>query len=65
MDTETLLSHPDQWVTEEQPTNQALPHLTETEANTYEALVEDRFGHHVRLEQERIRFSQVRAAIRP
>jgi hypothetical protein len=65
MDTETLLSHPGQWVTEDQPTNQALPHLTEAEANTYEALVEDRFGHHVRLEQERIRFSQVRAAVRP
>ena len=65
MDTETLLSHPDQWVREELPTDQALPHLDEAEASAYEALVEDRFGQHVRLEQERIRFSRVRAAIQP
>jgi hypothetical protein len=63
MDIETLLAHPLQWVSEEQPSNQALPHLTEVEAETYQALVEDRFGHHVRLEQERVRFSLVREAL--
>jgi hypothetical protein len=65
MDVETLLAHPLQWVTEEQPTNQPLPHLTDVEAETYEALVEDRFGHHVRLEQERVRFSLVREVLSP
>jgi hypothetical protein len=65
MDIETLLAHPLQWVTEQQPTNQALPHLTEVEAETYRALVENRFGHHIRLEQERIRFSLVRGALNP
>jgi len=63
MDLHTLLAHSLQWVTEERPTNQPLPHLTEAEADTYEALVEDRFGHHVRLEQERVRFSLVREAL--
>jgi hypothetical protein len=58
----TLLAHPLQWVTEEQPANQPLPHLTEVEAETYEALVEDRFGRNYRLEQERVRFSLVREA---
>lgn len=65
MDLNTLLAHPLQWVTEERPTNQLLPHLTEAEAETYEALVEDRFGHHIRLEQERVRFSLVREALNP
>ncbi len=63
MDTETLLAHSGQWVVEEQPTNQPLPHLTESEAEAYAALVEDRYGRQVRLEQERIRFSRVRAAL--
>jgi hypothetical protein len=54
MDAGTLLAHPDQWVVEEKPTEIALPHLTEAEAALYRDLVEDRYGHHVRLEQERI-----------
>jgi hypothetical protein len=63
MDAGTLLAHPDQWVVEEKPTEIALPHLTEAEAALYRDLVEDRYGHHVRLEQERISYGCVLAAL--
>ena len=63
MDTPTLLAHPRQWVREDRPTDLELPHLSETEALLYRDLVEDRWGHHVRLEQERIRFRLVREAL--
>jgi hypothetical protein len=63
MDVETLLAHPLQWVTEDKPTNQPLPHLTEPETALYRDLIEDRYGHQVRLEQERVRFSLVRQAL--
>jgi hypothetical protein len=64
MDAETLLSHPEQWVVEEKPTDIALPHLTDAEAALYRDLVEDRFGHQVRLEQERISYARVLSALR-
>lgn len=63
MDHTTLMAHRRQWVTEPKPTNQRLTHLTDPELELYGDLVEDRFGHHVRLEQERIRFHRVREAI--
>ncbi len=63
MDADTLLAHSLQWVREEKPTAAALPHLTEDEAAVYRDLVEDRYGEHLRLEQERIRFSRVRRAL--
>jgi len=40
-----------------------LPRLTDTKRALYSDLVEDRFGHNVRLEQERIRFGAVRRTI--
>ncbi len=63
MDTETMLAHREQWVDEEKPTDQVLPHLTMIEAELYRDLVEDRYGHHVRLEQERISYARVVAAV--
>ncbi len=63
MDTATLLAHPSQWVPEEKPTRLDLPHLSTEEAAVYRDLVEDRWGPHLRLEQERVRFSLVRAAL--
>lgn len=54
MDLETLLAHRDRWGHEETPTNAALPRLTGDETAVYEALVTDRHGTGVRLEQERI-----------
>lgn len=64
MDHDTLLAHRGQWVTEEKPSAEPLPLLTEPESELYRDLVEDRYGHHVRLEQERVRFSRVAAALR-
>jgi hypothetical protein len=63
MDHDTLLAHRGQWVREELPSTQPLPHLTEAESELYRDLVEDRYGEHIRLEQERIRFSAVTAAL--
>lgn len=63
MDVETLLAHRAQWVREEVPTRITLPHLDDSEAELYQALIEDRFEEQVRLEQERVRFSMVRAAL--
>lgn len=65
MDRETLLAHREQLVTEPSPTDVALPKLTHDEAALYNDLVEDRYGHAVRLEQERIRFSRVARALEP
>lgn len=65
MDRTTLFDHLDHVVAEEQPTNVRLDALTDAEATLYQDLVEDRFGHQVRLEQERIRFSALRRALAP
>ena len=54
MDRDTLLSHRDRWVTEERPATSVLTRLMLDEQNLYTDLVEDRLGHRVRLEQERI-----------
>jgi hypothetical protein len=65
MDHETLLTHPKQWGNERDPGNRALPHLTEPEEALYRDLIEDRYGHWVQLEQERVRFAMVRRALQP
>jgi len=65
MDEATLLAHLDRVVCEDSPTDAVLEHLTPTEARLYRDLVEDRFGHAVRLEQERVRFGAVREALEP
>jgi hypothetical protein len=64
MDAETLLAHRSQWVVEPRPTNKELHRLTAEEGALYADLVEDRYGHHVRLEQERVRFGLVRQALK-
>ena len=63
MDHATLPAHPTQWVTEPEPTSEPLPYLTDAERSLYNDLIEDRFGTAVRLEQERIRFCLLRAAL--
>jgi hypothetical protein len=65
MDEATLLAHRGQWVEEPSPTQRTLAHLTDSEAALYRDLVEDRFGAHVRLEQERVRYSLVKMALAP
>lgn len=55
MDEETLFSGREQWVQEASPAKaERLERLTEKEHLLYSALREDKFGHRVRLEQERL-----------
>ncbi|BCJ37140.1 hypothetical protein Athai_46430 [Actinocatenispora thailandica] len=63
MDRPTLLAHRSQWVAEPQPVRDDLPLLTEAEAAAYDDLRHDAHGDRIRLEQERIRFDLVRAAV--
>jgi hypothetical protein len=63
MDSRTLLDHRTQWVVEPSPTSAVLPYLTAQESAVYGDLVADLYGPRVRLEQERVRFSSIRAAI--
>ncbi len=63
MDRDTLLTHKSHWVGEPSPTNQCLEYLNGDEMELYKDLVEDRYAEHVRLEQERVRFSYVDAAV--
>lgn len=63
MGRDVVMSHRDQWVKEASPTQEHLDSLTHEEADLYESLVEGEFGHHVRLEQERVRFHLLEAAL--
>jgi hypothetical protein len=62
MDRATLLAHKSQWVTEPSPTTAALDLLTPTEQELYRALGTNMFGPAVRLEQERVSFTALKAA---
>ncbi|GAB0102570.1 DUF3322 and DUF2220 domain-containing protein [Nocardia sp. JMUB6875] len=64
MDRATLLAHEGQWVSEPTPISTPLHHLTDPESDLYHDLLQDTFGPAVRLEQERIRYSAVVAALR-
>jgi hypothetical protein len=63
MDRATLLAHEAHWDREPSPVNVHLPHLTADEAALYRDLVEDVFGPAVRLEQERIGYPMLKAAV--
>ena len=65
MDRDTLLRHRAHWTTEEKPTRRPLAYLTEHERSLYNDLIADIYGAGVRLEQERVRFSKLRAALLP
>ncbi|NPC56914.1 Wadjet anti-phage system protein JetD domain-containing protein [Caenimonas soli] len=55
MDENTLLSHRSMWVREDKPSKAESPEsLTAAELAVYEDIRTNRWGHHVRLEQERI-----------
>jgi hypothetical protein len=59
MDEATLLSHRELWVEEKkQYASSELPLLTSTEQMLFQALKNNTWGHHVRLEQERIRWDE-------
>jgi Uncharacterized protein conserved in bacteria C-term(DUF2220)/Domain of unknown function (DUF4194) len=59
----TLLAHRTQWVTEPSPTTTALDLLTTAEQELYRALSANVFGSAVRLEQERVSFTSLKAAL--
>ncbi len=63
MNRQTLLDHEAHWGHEPTPMNAELSRLTPDEAALYGDLVEGRYGENLRLEQERLRFGAVRAAI--
>lgn len=60
MDRATLLANRDRWVTEETQATGPLQHLSQAESALFEELLGGTHGDHVRLEQERIRFSVLR-----
>jgi hypothetical protein len=68
MDRATLLAHPSQWVDEAQPVLRDLPRLDVTEAALFDDLRHQRLSHPhgktaIRLEQERLGFEWVKAAL--
>lgn len=54
MDFTTLHAHRERWGREEKPTSAALTHLAPEDTDVYAALVTDRHGERLRLEQERV-----------
>lgn len=63
MDTATLHAHRDHWGREPTQTRRMLSRLADHEQEVYQALLDDRWGPQVRLEQERIAFHAVENAI--
>lgn len=63
MDRQTLLDHRSRWVVESEQETRDLPRLTAAEVALYDDLRRNHLGQYVRLEQERIRYSHVQAAI--
>ncbi|MHB1567387.1 MAG: Wadjet anti-phage system protein JetD domain-containing protein [Acidiferrobacter sp.] len=64
MDEDTLFAHRALWVTEPTPHGaDQLPHLTPPEQAVYHGLKQQRWGHHVRLEQERIGWDYAERAL--
>jgi hypothetical protein len=63
MDRETLLAHRALWVREDTPFRGPLMRLESNERALFEALVHNRLGDGIRLEQERVSFGWVRQAL--
>lgn len=63
MDRETLLCHRSQWVTEPSPARFESSRLTPAESSLLDDLISGKFGQQIRLEQERVAYSQLLAAL--
>lgn len=63
MDCETLLAHRALWVREDAPFRGKLTRLEPDERELFDALVCNRLGEGIRLEQERVSFGRVRQAM--
>ncbi|HNZ22574.1 MAG TPA: DUF3322 domain-containing protein [Polyangiaceae bacterium] len=64
MDQQTLLAHRALWGVEKQPKTGTLARLNSEESALYIQLLQNHWGDHVRLEQERIGFDFLREALR-
>ncbi len=64
MDKATLLEHRLLWGRENRPTRRELSHLNRPEQELYDALRENRHAENLRLEQERISYAWLEAALR-
>ena len=63
MDHATLRAFTSQWGQEDTPTRRELPYLQIDERALYDMLRDNRLGQNVRLEQERISFGWIEAAL--
>jgi hypothetical protein len=63
MDERTLMAHREFWGMEKTPECRVLPRLTTDEQTLYQALINNHHQSHLRLEQERIQFDDVLAAL--
>lgn len=63
MDAKTLMAHKQFWDRETRPENRKLQHLTPDEQTLYQDLGSNKYQPNVRLEQERVPFDYVRAAL--
>ncbi|HYE36660.1 DUF3322 domain-containing protein [Methylocaldum sp.] len=63
MERDTLMVHQSQWMTEPQPVRRDLPRLTPEERELYDDLRDNRIRPSLRLEQERIGFGWIEAAL--
>lgn len=65
MDEQTLLRHRTHWGREASPVTAVLPHLSPEEERLYRNLLANRYADALRLEQERIRFGEVKRTLAP
>ena len=63
MDTATLLAHERLWGEENKPTSRDLHHLEPHEMDLYQEIINNRYKNRLRLEQERIGYSRLKAAL--
>ncbi len=63
MDEQTLLRHRDFWGLENSPENKPLPRLTADEQALYQNLLKHHYAENLRLEQERVNYAWLTAAI--
>lgn len=63
MDRQTLLAHRDHWESEPRPESAVLTRLNEAEQSLYDDLRENRLGDRIRLEQEKIGYETLLAAL--
>jgi hypothetical protein len=63
MDLDTLRAHESQWTTDPTPSRAVLKRLTPDEAAAYRVLRDNDLGTSLRLEQERVNFARIAAAL--